>query len=76
MESRFPAMLVLWLGTEFYRDMYGNAGRMEPSSPNLGDKLEDRFDDFGDEMWDLKSTGVFLISLLRAEIRAYPDDSM
>ncbi|GBM96571.1 hypothetical protein AVEN_103130-1 [Araneus ventricosus] len=53
MECRFPAMLVLWLGREFYRVMYGNAGRMEPSTTKLGD-----------EMWDLKNTGIFLISLL------------
>ncbi|GBO26812.1 hypothetical protein AVEN_142857-1 [Araneus ventricosus] len=32
MESCFPAMLVLWLGREFYRGMYGNAGRVEPST--------------------------------------------
>ncbi|GBN40128.1 hypothetical protein AVEN_244682-1, partial [Araneus ventricosus] len=32
--------------------------------------------DHGDEMWDLKSTGIFLISLLGARIRIYPDDSM
>ncbi|GBN54331.1 hypothetical protein AVEN_23586-1 [Araneus ventricosus] len=36
--------------------------------PDLGD--------FGDEMWDLKSTGIFLISLMGTEIRIYPDDSM
>ncbi|GBN08150.1 hypothetical protein AVEN_1024-1 [Araneus ventricosus] len=30
MESRFPAMLVLWLGREFYR---GHSG-----TPDLGDK--------------------------------------
>ncbi|GBL92677.1 hypothetical protein AVEN_119077-1 [Araneus ventricosus] len=53
MGSRFPAMLVAWLGRQFYRGMYGNSGVMEPSTPDLGD-----------EMWDLKSTGIFLISLL------------
>ncbi|GBO09909.1 hypothetical protein AVEN_1636-1 [Araneus ventricosus] len=36
-----------------------------------------RLDDkFGEEMWDLKSTRIFLRSLLGAEIRIYPDDSM
>ncbi|GBL98123.1 hypothetical protein AVEN_47861-1 [Araneus ventricosus] len=73
MECRFPAMLVLWLGKEFYRGMHGNAGGMEPSIPYIDDKLEDHF---GDEMWVLKSTGIFLISLLEAEIQIYPDDSM
>ncbi|GBM62852.1 hypothetical protein AVEN_35156-1 [Araneus ventricosus] len=68
-ESRFPATLVLWLGTQFYRSLYGNAGRMEPLTPDLSSKL-------GDEMWDLKSSGIFLISLLGAEIRIYPDDFM
>ncbi|GBN55239.1 hypothetical protein AVEN_226442-1 [Araneus ventricosus] len=32
MESRFPAMLVLCLGREFYRGMYGNTWRMESST--------------------------------------------
>ncbi|GBO10716.1 hypothetical protein AVEN_32885-1 [Araneus ventricosus] len=40
--------------------------------PDLGDK----FADFGGEVWDLKSTGIFLISLLGTEIHMYPDDSM
>ncbi|GBN21503.1 hypothetical protein AVEN_159702-1 [Araneus ventricosus] len=56
MESRFPAVLVLWLGTEFCRGMHGNSEGMEPSAPDPGD--------FGDDMWDLKSTGIFLVSLL------------
>ncbi|GBM40753.1 hypothetical protein AVEN_162209-1 [Araneus ventricosus] len=38
---------------------------MEPSTADLGD-----------EMWDLKSTGIFLLSLLGAEIRIYTDNSM
>ncbi|GBM72842.1 hypothetical protein AVEN_17891-1 [Araneus ventricosus] len=37
MESRFPAMLVVWLGREFYRRMYGNARGMESSTHDLGD---------------------------------------
>ncbi|GBM89239.1 hypothetical protein AVEN_53950-1 [Araneus ventricosus] len=73
MECRFPAVLVSWLGREFYRGIYGNAGEIEPSTPDLGDKLSDHF---GDEMWDLKSARIFLISLLRTEIRIYLDDSM
>ncbi|GBN65974.1 hypothetical protein AVEN_71489-1 [Araneus ventricosus] len=50
-------MLVLRLGREFYRGMYWNSGGMEPSTT----------DHFGDEMWDLKSTGIFLISLIRGQ---------
>ncbi|GBN22147.1 hypothetical protein AVEN_61088-1 [Araneus ventricosus] len=60
------------------------------STSNLGVKFGHHFGDmstiletilavwhkFGDEMWDLKSTGNFLISLLEAEIRIYPDDSV
>ncbi|GBO23933.1 hypothetical protein AVEN_22319-1 [Araneus ventricosus] len=64
MECRFPAMLVLWLGREFYRGMYGNARRMQPSSSDLGDKMQ-----------DLKNSRIFLISLLRAEIRTSPGDA-
>ncbi|GBM71168.1 hypothetical protein AVEN_193849-1 [Araneus ventricosus] len=48
-------MLVLWLGGEFYREMYvnfGENGTIDPRPWRLGD-----------EMWDLKSTGIFLISL-------------
>ncbi|GBO29395.1 hypothetical protein AVEN_235028-1 [Araneus ventricosus] len=73
MESRFAAMLVLWLGREFYRVKYGMTGSGQAWTPDLGEKPGDHFDD---EMWDLKSTGIFLISLLGAKIRIYPDDSM
>ncbi|GBO04681.1 hypothetical protein AVEN_23503-1, partial [Araneus ventricosus] len=49
---------------------------MEPLTPDLGEKLGDhfgdKFGDFGNEMWDLKSTGIFLISLLGFDIRIYP----
>ncbi|GBM56708.1 hypothetical protein AVEN_224756-1 [Araneus ventricosus] len=62
MDSSFPAMLVLRLGKEFYRGIYGNVRRMESSTSDLGDKPGDRL---GNEMWDLKSTGIFLISPLR-----------
>ncbi|GBM80081.1 hypothetical protein AVEN_3659-1 [Araneus ventricosus] len=59
MESRFPAMRVLWLGREFYRDKY----RMTSSSHDLGDHLGD----FGDEIWDLKGAGIFDISIRRED---------
>ncbi|GBM00061.1 hypothetical protein AVEN_214128-1 [Araneus ventricosus] len=38
--------------------------------------LDNHFGDFGDEMWDLKSAEIFLISLLETENRIYPDDYM
>ncbi|GBO03437.1 hypothetical protein AVEN_152768-2-1, partial [Araneus ventricosus] len=53
---------------EIYRGIYGNTEEMEESTPDLGD--------LGDEMWDLESTGIFLISLLGAEIRVSTYDSM
>ncbi|GBO00793.1 hypothetical protein AVEN_212990-1 [Araneus ventricosus] len=66
MESRFPAMRVLWLGRDFYRDKYGLTGSSHVWSPDLGD-----------EIWDLKSTGIFSISLLGEKIRLNVlDDSM
>ncbi|GBM14056.1 hypothetical protein AVEN_101265-1 [Araneus ventricosus] len=65
MESRFPAMLVLWLGREFYRDKYGMTSSSHVWSPDLGDHLGD----FGDEIWDLKGAGIFSISLLGEKIR-------
>ncbi|GBM67508.1 hypothetical protein AVEN_204529-1 [Araneus ventricosus] len=68
MESRFPAKLVLWLGRDFYSGMYGNAREMESWTPEHGN----HFDDFGYEMWDLKSTGIFLILLLGAYILINP----
>ncbi|GBO24543.1 hypothetical protein AVEN_104077-1 [Araneus ventricosus] len=70
MESRFPTMLVSWLGREFYRCKYGMTGSGRQAWSH---GLRDKFGDFGDEMWDLKSTGIFLISLLGAEIRIYPE---
>ncbi|GBM54572.1 hypothetical protein AVEN_157074-1 [Araneus ventricosus] len=73
MESRFPAMWVLWFGREFYRGKY----EMTDSNPvwtpdlddKLGDHLGDKFGDFGDEIWDLKGAGIFSISLLEEKIR-------
>ncbi|GBO39168.1 hypothetical protein AVEN_255513-1 [Araneus ventricosus] len=51
-------MLVLWLGSEFYRGMYGNAGEMKPTTPDIGDH-------FGYEMWDLKRIFENTTSFLR-----------
>ncbi|GBN74186.1 hypothetical protein AVEN_14280-1 [Araneus ventricosus] len=77
MESRFPAMSVLWLGREFYRDKYGMTGSSHVWAPDLRDKLDDHLGDFGDEIWDLKGAGIFSISLLGEEIRLNVlDDSM
>ncbi|GBM89227.1 hypothetical protein AVEN_136367-1 [Araneus ventricosus] len=72
MESRFPAMSVLWLGREFYRSKYGMTGSGQAWTPDLVDELGY----FGDEMWDLRNAGIFSVSLLRTDIRIYPDDSM
>ncbi|GBN13554.1 hypothetical protein AVEN_37380-1 [Araneus ventricosus] len=41
MESRFPAMRVLWLGREFYRDKYGMTSSSHVWFPDLGDHLGD-----------------------------------
>ncbi|GBO38951.1 hypothetical protein AVEN_73504-1 [Araneus ventricosus] len=38
MGNRFPAMLVLLLGKEFYRGKYGMTGSSQDWSPDLGDK--------------------------------------
>ncbi|GBM05864.1 hypothetical protein AVEN_135241-1 [Araneus ventricosus] len=65
MERRFPAMLVLWLKREFYRGKYGMTGSSQAWTPGIGDKL-------GDEMWDLKGAGIFLISLLGPRSRFFP----
>ncbi|GBN98748.1 hypothetical protein AVEN_16271-1 [Araneus ventricosus] len=58
MESRFPAMRVLRLGREFYRDKYGMTGSSHVWFPDLGD-----------EIGDLKGAGIFSISLLGDKIR-------
>ncbi|GBO46208.1 hypothetical protein AVEN_255633-1 [Araneus ventricosus] len=62
MESRFPAMRVLWLGREFYRGKYEMTDSSPVWTPDLGDK-------FSDEIWDLKGAGIFSISLLGEKIR-------
>ncbi|GBN59615.1 hypothetical protein AVEN_215079-1 [Araneus ventricosus] len=74
MESRFPAMRVLWLGREFYRGKYEMTDSSHVWTPDLGDKLGEHL---GDEIWDLKGAGIFSISLLAEEIRLNVlDDSM
>ncbi|GBL75750.1 hypothetical protein AVEN_155046-1 [Araneus ventricosus] len=73
MESRFPAILVLWLGREFYRGKYGMTVSSQAWALDLGDHLGN----FGGNIWDLKSAGIFSISLLGEEIRLNVlDDSM
>ncbi|GBM34946.1 hypothetical protein AVEN_80807-1 [Araneus ventricosus] len=77
MESRFPAMLVLWFGREFYRGKYEMTDSSHVWTPDLGDKLGGHLGDFGDEIWDLKDAGIFSISLLAEEIRSNVlEDSM
>ncbi|GBO22771.1 hypothetical protein AVEN_247914-1, partial [Araneus ventricosus] len=70
MESRFPAILILWMGREFYRGKNGMTGSSQAWTSGLGDK-------FGDEIWDLKGAGISSISLLGEEMRLNElDDSM
>ncbi|GBN70578.1 hypothetical protein AVEN_261286-1 [Araneus ventricosus] len=69
MESRFPAMRVLWLGREFYRGKYGMTSSSHVWFPDLGDHLGDKFGDLGDEIWDLKGAGIFSIFPLGEKIR-------
>ncbi|GBO36109.1 hypothetical protein AVEN_24782-1 [Araneus ventricosus] len=69
MESRFQSMGVLWLGREFYRGKYETSDSSHVWTPDLGEKLDDKFRDFGDEIWDLKGPGIFSIFLLAEEIR-------
>ncbi|GBN46526.1 hypothetical protein AVEN_193047-1 [Araneus ventricosus] len=77
MGSRFPAMLVLWLGREFYKGKYGMPGSSQAWTPDLGDELGDYLRDFADEIWNLKGSGIFSISLLGEEIRLNVlDDAM
>ncbi|GBN15113.1 hypothetical protein AVEN_51842-1 [Araneus ventricosus] len=65
MESRFPALWVLWLGREFYRDKYEMASSSHVWFPDLGDKLGD----FGGDIWYLKGAGIFSVFLLGEKIR-------
>ncbi|GBN97897.1 hypothetical protein AVEN_171223-1 [Araneus ventricosus] len=45
MESRFPEMLVLWLGREFYKVKHGVTGSDCSWNPDPGDELGDYFGD-------------------------------
>ncbi|GBL86827.1 hypothetical protein AVEN_154041-1 [Araneus ventricosus] len=62
MESHFPAMRVLGLGREFYKDKYVMTSSSQVWSPDLGDK-------FRDEIWDLKGAGICSIFPLGEKIR-------
>ncbi|GBL81418.1 hypothetical protein AVEN_107692-1 [Araneus ventricosus] len=68
MEGRFPTVLVLWLGGQFYRSMYGNAEEMEPSTPTLA-TLPTKC---GISKVLEFSSYLYYV----AEIRIYPDESM
>ncbi|GBM89413.1 hypothetical protein AVEN_187178-1 [Araneus ventricosus] len=56
-------MLILWLRREFYRDMYGNTGGIEPLTPDLGDKLGDHFGDLATKCRISKILDFFNISI-------------
>ncbi|GBM27173.1 hypothetical protein AVEN_108497-1 [Araneus ventricosus] len=60
MESCFPAMLILWLGREFYRGKYGMTGSSQAWSLDLGDKSGD----LGDKSMIPENATLFSISLL------------
>ncbi|GBM22037.1 hypothetical protein AVEN_242705-1 [Araneus ventricosus] len=61
MESRFAAMLVLWLGREFYKVKYGVTGSGRSGTPDFGD--------LGDKSMIPENATLFSISLLGKEIR-------
>ncbi|GBM94138.1 hypothetical protein AVEN_149545-1 [Araneus ventricosus] len=65
MESRFSAMLVLWLGREFYRGKYGMTGSSQAWTPDLDNK----FGDLGDKSMISENATLFSISLLGKKIR-------
>ncbi|GBM09279.1 hypothetical protein AVEN_59249-1 [Araneus ventricosus] len=67
-----PSNLSLMVGKRVLHGYVWECQGNEAIHPDLGD----HFGDFGDEMWGLKSTGIFLISLLGTEIRICPDDSI
>ncbi|GBM02243.1 hypothetical protein AVEN_108798-1 [Araneus ventricosus] len=76
MENRFPAMLVLWLGREFYRDKYGITSSSQAWTPDLGTKVGDKFGDLGNKFGYLgeksiipENATLFSISLLGKKIR-------
>ncbi|GBN75676.1 hypothetical protein AVEN_26696-1 [Araneus ventricosus] len=73
MESCFPAMLVLWLGREFYRGKYGMTASSQAWIPVLGDKLGDPFDDSATNLAtlvidDSRKCDPFLDTSIRKEI--------
>ncbi|GBN68805.1 hypothetical protein AVEN_247110-1 [Araneus ventricosus] len=65
MESRLPAMLVLWLGREFYRGKYRITDSSQVWTPDFGDKLGDHF---GDKSMIPENATLFSISLLGKKI--------
>ncbi|GBM04101.1 hypothetical protein AVEN_247968-1 [Araneus ventricosus] len=60
-----PAMLVLRLGEEFYRGMYGVTGSGQAWIPDLGDELGNKF---GDKSKIPENAIIFSISLLGEQI--------
>ncbi|GBN57209.1 hypothetical protein AVEN_222258-1 [Araneus ventricosus] len=55
-DSRFPAMLVLWLGRKFYWGKHGLTGSGHSGTPGLGDH-------FGDKSMIPENATLFSISL-------------
>ncbi|GBM19774.1 hypothetical protein AVEN_120611-1, partial [Araneus ventricosus] len=72
MKSLFPAMLVLWLGREFYRGKYGMTGSTQAWTPDIGDKLVDHFGDLATNLVTKsmipENATLFSIFLLGKEI--------
>ncbi|GBM45640.1 hypothetical protein AVEN_204768-1 [Araneus ventricosus] len=69
MESRFPAMLVLWLGREFDRGKYGMTGSIQAWTIDLGEKIATILvTNLVTKYGISKGTGIFSISLLGEEI--------
>ncbi|GBN95389.1 hypothetical protein AVEN_241687-1 [Araneus ventricosus] len=60
MESRFPAMFVLWLGREFYKVKHGVTYFGRPGIPDLGD----HFGNIGDKETIPEIAILFSVSLL------------
>ncbi|GBO40976.1 hypothetical protein AVEN_116339-1 [Araneus ventricosus] len=74
MESRFPAILFLWLGRDFYRGGYGMTGSSHAWTPDLGYKhgyhFGDKFGNLGDKSMIPENATLFSISLLGKKIRS------
>ncbi|GBN21466.1 hypothetical protein AVEN_27845-1 [Araneus ventricosus] len=66
MESRFPAMLVLRLGSEFYKVKHGVTGSGCSGIPDLGDELGDHFGDLATND-DSRKCNPFLDISIRKE---------